>query len=114
MAVAEVVVRGLGRGRRLMPAREGGGVRRGLKEDMVRELDKLLFRSGDAVCKEDESIGWRRDRHGGMVVLPLWRTTNKVDAMVMVYYFVRRSATATATAATSDESVLSYLPSDIT
>lgn len=100
--MAEVVVgRGLGRGRRLMPAREGGGVRRGLKEDMVRELDKLLFRSGDAVCKEDESIGWRRDRHGGMLVLPLWRTTNKVDAMVMVYYFVRRSATAT-----SDESVL--------
>ena len=95
--MAEVVVgRGLGRGRRLMPAREGGGVRRGLKEDMVRELDKLLFRSGDAVCKEDESIGWRRDRHGGMLVLPLWRTANKVDAMVMVYYFVRRSATATS------------------
>ncbi len=82
----EELGRGLGRGWRLMPAREGGGVRRGLKEDERRGV-RLAggLRRGDVVSVEEALVGFRKDRHDdGVVVLPLLRRRDRADVMDMI------------------------------
>ncbi len=84
----EVVGRGLGRGWRLMPAREGGGVRRGLKENERRggRLACGGLGRGDVVHVEEVLVGCRKDRHDdGGVVLPLLRRRDRADVMVNYY-----------------------------
>ncbi len=89
--VVEEEGRGLGRGWILMPAREGGGVRRGLKDDMarrVRQRVRLVVMSGDVGREEDdELVGGRRDRQDGVVDMPLWRRRSRVDVMVGPLFF---------------------------
>lgn len=92
--------RGLGRGWRFMPARLGGGVRRGLKDDMVRvrrQRVRLAVTSGAIghVDDDDELIGGRRDRHDGVVDMPLWRRRSRAaDVMAAPLFYVRRAASS--------------------